>query len=482
MKEHQVKNTKLQKEKKGCQTEGDNKQNNPFLSGSIASSNPFLPEGKPINTNPFFDTSQLKVNPFAVGNQGNPFDIETIQQEKVPSTSKPVMQGVFKHTKDSVKKEGFAAGINVGMFGLAKTSFGNILESLAKYEKVVASAFNVDFKTIAYDDTESFAKAGISTKKKLGAIKSIIYYCDEWLFSPVREATLRSKAKKNADDEKAKKVEEIKKDAQHELYDLEDEDYVNETSSGEYKSTKGVMGNELKFQEAKNKNDAGYLGENIEIAKKEVKDAGLTKGEMLGLSLFTGDDYKYIKPAYEDNDSWLEEGLDEMRKFDTGETQTVSGPAKMYGQQPTIPVKSQGSKKKKITKTYKKEGKKHAEMAIRALDKLPPYKGKVYRGMGVTQEDFDKNYQLGKVIKYTNLTSTSAEEGTPITFMLKNKDKGVMMIMEIEGKSGKYIDNLSTIKGEKEVLYAPGASFKINRIRKQKSGNNFYYRVYMKEN
>jgi hypothetical protein len=57
-----------------------------------------------------------------------------------------------------------------------------------------------------------------------------------------------------------------------------------------------------------------------------------------------------------------------------------------------------------------------------------------------------------------------------------------MMMMEIEGKSGKYIDNLSTVKGEKEVLYAPGASFKINKIRKQKSGNNFYYRVYMKEN
>jgi len=91
-----------------------------------------------------------------------------------------------------------------------------------------------------------------------------------------------------------------------------------------------------------------------------------------------------------------------------------------------------------------------------ALDKMPDYKGTVYRGMKITDVDsFIKPYTTGKDIDFSQFTSTSFKKTEAYLGNIRYK---------ILSKSGKDVSTLSFKPKEKEVLFKSDAKFKMKSI------------------
>ena len=68
----------------------------------------------------------------------------------------------------------------------------------------------------------------------------------------------------------------------------------------------------------------------------------------------------------------------------------------------------------------------------------------------------------GCIVTYDAYTSASAEDGFEASHMFV-----------IQSKNGKYVAPLSESAGEEEVLFAPGAKFKILNVKKVPDGKQF---------
>lgn len=93
---------------------------------------------------------------------------------------------------------------------------------------------------------------------------------------------------------------------------------------------------------------------------------------------------------------------------------------------------------------------KHVNQLNKALDKLPPHVGTVYRKATLKPEAVAL-YQPGKIVEERGFTSSSKEQGTwsgDVQFVLKSK-------------SGRDISHISRHPGEAEVLFKSGTRFKI---------------------
>eukprot|EP01124_Arcella_intermedia_P012403 TRINITY_DN18751_c0_g1_i1.p1 TRINITY_DN18751_c0_g1~~TRINITY_DN18751_c0_g1_i1.p1 ORF type:complete len:666 (+),score=140.14 TRINITY_DN18751_c0_g1_i1:23-2020(+) len=99
------------------------------------------------------------------------------------------------------------------------------------------------------------------------------------------------------------------------------------------------------------------------------------------------------------------------------------------------------------------------------LQKLPDYKGTVYRG--VKDVLFSKHpneiYKVGKGVVWVTVTSTSQNPEVPQSF-LKKGDGTLCRIEVIEGKD---ISQLSFYKKEKEVLLLPNSYFEVSEFLKE---------------
>jgi hypothetical protein len=101
------------------------------------------------------------------------------------------------------------------------------------------------------------------------------------------------------------------------------------------------------------------------------------------------------------------------------------------------------------------------------LDKIQPFKGKVYRAESATDDlevIFD-HYNKSDSIEFPAFTSTTATKGV-------TKDFGGEILFEIESKNGKSIKDYSGMPHEDEVLFKSKSNFKVKsvKLKKLKSG------------
>lgn len=108
-----------------------------------------------------------------------------------------------------------------------------------------------------------------------------------------------------------------------------------------------------------------------------------------------------------------------------------------------------------------------------AIDKLPKFKGELYRGMSLPS-NIDKlleEWQKGNAIKMDSFTSTSIDNKVSKSF----GDFQIKLISK--GKNGADISSLSGLEEEKEVLFKSGTNFKVKSIKVKKLKTPFGEKV-----
>ena len=100
-----------------------------------------------------------------------------------------------------------------------------------------------------------------------------------------------------------------------------------------------------------------------------------------------------------------------------------------------------------------------------ALDKLPSYKNDVWRGVHFDNEkdfgDFFNSLYEGQTISRPTFTSTSTSRQLAESFATAD-DFGALV--KIESKNGKWLNGLSAVEDEMEVLFKSDTLFEIKKI------------------
>jgi hypothetical protein len=105
---------------------------------------------------------------------------------------------------------------------------------------------------------------------------------------------------------------------------------------------------------------------------------------------------------------------------------------------------------------------------FKALKKLPLKKGEVYRGMHLSPR-LNKAYQVGNFVQPRGFTSTSEKAGIAYSFGGGGTEmEPGYALVKINSVSGRVLGPLTFADGEEEVLFPPGALFKVIR---RKEGN-----------
>lgn len=114
------------------------------------------------------------------------------------------------------------------------------------------------------------------------------------------------------------------------------------------------------------------------------------------------------------------------------------------------------------------------ELINNALDKLPDYKGKVWRGMSAIKElsSHSDDYQKGDMIRFDAFTSTTKKENGL-------NDFGQDILFEIESKTGKDISKFSLMPQEQEVLFKSKSFFEVKGKKEIKLGERII-KLYVK--
>ena len=109
-----------------------------------------------------------------------------------------------------------------------------------------------------------------------------------------------------------------------------------------------------------------------------------------------------------------------------------------------------------------------------ALKKIPnKYKGRIYRGFGI-KKGHEAKYQVGQIIPFKKLTSTSTKLSKAEGFRNSAKGKGKVGALYDISATGKYgvdIHALSQYTDESEILMPPGAKIKITDVTKDENGD-----------
>lgn len=109
------------------------------------------------------------------------------------------------------------------------------------------------------------------------------------------------------------------------------------------------------------------------------------------------------------------------------------------------------------------EFKMQKELMNKALNKLPKYQSNelLYRIETLSEEQITKIYKVGSTIENKQFTSATYSEAAVergIEF------RGANLLIRIQGKNGKLIEDLSTLKIEKEVLFKSNTKFLVKEI------------------
>lgn len=98
----------------------------------------------------------------------------------------------------------------------------------------------------------------------------------------------------------------------------------------------------------------------------------------------------------------------------------------------------------------------------KALEKLPnsSYKD-LYRIENLTETQITLLYKEGNIITSKAFTSSTYSEEALIDAM---RARSYTLLIRIKGKSGKLIEDLSTLKNEREILFKSKTKFKITKV------------------
>lgn len=101
------------------------------------------------------------------------------------------------------------------------------------------------------------------------------------------------------------------------------------------------------------------------------------------------------------------------------------------------------------------------------LKEAPNYTGKVYRGIGFsTEAKFNDLLDIGSVKSFDGFTSTSLEKNIAGAFE-KMKDKPFRVSMELESKTGTYLNGASSFRrAQEEVLFDRKSMFEVVSVEK----------------
>ncbi|WP_053073321.1 ADP-ribosyltransferase [Chryseobacterium sp. FH2] len=78
------------------------------------------------------------------------------------------------------------------------------------------------------------------------------------------------------------------------------------------------------------------------------------------------------------------------------------------------------------------------------------------------QNKIDEYYKIGKTIENKHFTSSSYDAFAIGEAM---RERPYSILIRIEGKSGRLIEDLSTLKSEKEVLFKSNSKFYVKEIK-----------------
>lgn len=95
----------------------------------------------------------------------------------------------------------------------------------------------------------------------------------------------------------------------------------------------------------------------------------------------------------------------------------------------------------------------YKEVLNSALAKLKPFEGEVKRGVSKLPFEVFKQHAVGEVISYEAFTSSSTGNGF-----------GASQRFIIQSKRGRYVDPISSVEGEKEVIFPAGTKFKVLNV------------------
>jgi len=107
---------------------------------------------------------------------------------------------------------------------------------------------------------------------------------------------------------------------------------------------------------------------------------------------------------------------------------------------------------------------------IDTMELLPDFKGKVNRGVNLPESVLKEHHKIGNVVCYNGFTSTAVHHASdtgskPRNSFLSGKCTQRIYISYQEGaKPGKLIDSASASRGENEVLFSPGACFRVDKV------------------
>lgn len=122
---------------------------------------------------------------------------------------------------------------------------------------------------------------------------------------------------------------------------------------------------------------------------------------------------------------------------------------------------------------YGKLDQEEAMKASNALDdyiyQAPKYEGEVYRGITLSDKNYDKvirELKSGKTIDMQGISSWSTDEEVAKNFIEDNEyfDTPNAILFKLENKSGTPVDSISNVPGEKEVLHPTTARYKLKKI------------------
>lgn len=106
---------------------------------------------------------------------------------------------------------------------------------------------------------------------------------------------------------------------------------------------------------------------------------------------------------------------------------------------------------------------------IEELALLNPFKGWVYSGAGLSNEEFASiRNQFGKNMEFSYFFSTSKEKSEASDFIrkqdLKKDPDRTLVLFSVKSKTGREISAQSVFPNEKEVLFKPGTPFRVTSI------------------
>lgn len=103
------------------------------------------------------------------------------------------------------------------------------------------------------------------------------------------------------------------------------------------------------------------------------------------------------------------------------------------------------------------------ELMNTALNKLPKYQSNelLYRIETLSEEQITKIYKLGSTIENKHFTSATYSE---VAVERGIEFRGANLLIRIQGKNGRLIEDLSTLKVEKEVLFKSNTKFNVKEI------------------